>query len=50
MTTLAQADLPKDAGILKTALQHNNAHVGIYASVVQGGKIRRGDVVSLEEE
>jgi uncharacterized protein YcbX len=50
MTTLAQADLPKDAGILKTALQHNNAHVGIYASVIQGGKIRRGDVVSLEDE
>lgn len=50
MTTLAQADLPKDAGILKTALKHNNAHVGIYATVLQGGKIRRGDVVSLEDE
>ncbi len=50
MTTLAQADLPRDAGILKTALKHNNAHVGIYASVIQGGKIHRGDVVSLEDE
>jgi uncharacterized protein YcbX len=50
MTTLAQADLPKDVGILKTALKHNNAHVGIYATVLQGGKIRRGDVVSLEDE
>jgi uncharacterized protein YcbX len=50
MTTLAQADLPRDAGILKTALKHNDAHVGIYASVIQGGKIRRGDVVSLEDE
>jgi len=50
MTTLAQADLPRDAGILKTALKHNNAHVGIYATVIQGGRIRRGDVVSLEDE
>jgi len=50
MTTLAQADLPKDNGILRTAVQHNNAHVGIYASVIQGGKIRRGDTVRVEEE
>ena len=50
MTTLAQGDLPKDAGILKTALKYNQAHIGIYASVLQGGKIRRGDVACLEDE
>jgi hypothetical protein len=50
MTTLAQADLPKDSEILRTAVKHNNAQVGVYASVLQGGKIRRGDVISLEEE
>jgi uncharacterized protein YcbX len=50
MTTLAQGDLPKDAGILKTALKHNQAHVGIYASVLQGGKIRRGDMARIEDE
>jgi uncharacterized protein YcbX len=50
MTTLAQGDLPKDAGILKTALKHNQAHVGIYASVLQGGTIRRGDIACLEED
>jgi uncharacterized protein YcbX len=49
MTTLAQGDLPKDSGILRTAVKHNQAHVGIYASVVQGGKIRRGDVARVEE-
>jgi uncharacterized protein YcbX len=49
MTTLAQGDLPKDAGILKTALKHNQAHIGIYASVIQGGKIKRGDIARLEE-
>jgi uncharacterized protein YcbX len=49
MTTLAQGDLPRDSGILKTALKHNQAHVGIYASVLQGGKIRRGDLARLED-
>jgi len=37
MTTLPQADLPEDKGILRTALQNNNGHVGIYANVVQTG-------------
>jgi uncharacterized protein len=48
MTTLAQADLPKDNGILRTAARHNDARVGAYTSVVQGGTIRRGDTVVLE--
>ena len=47
MTTLPQADLPKDAGILRTAAQHNRANVGVYASVLQGGKVRRGDSIRL---
>jgi uncharacterized protein YcbX len=49
MTTLPQGNLPKDTGILKTAVQHNKAQVGAYAAVVQGGTVRRGDVVSLGE-
>ena len=49
MTTLPQADLPKDPGILRTAAQHNQVNVGVYASVVQGGMVRRGDVIRLEE-
>jgi uncharacterized protein YcbX len=48
MTTLAQGDLPKDPGILRTAAQHNQVNVGVYASVLQGGEIRRGDSVRLE--
>jgi uncharacterized protein len=47
MTTLPQGDLPRDAGILRTAAQHNNAHVGVYAEVVRGGSIRRGDAVAI---
>ena len=47
MTTLAQGDLPSDPGILRTAAQHNDVNVGIYAAVVQQGSIRRGDSVQL---
>ena len=45
MTTLAQGDLAKDPGILRAAVEHNHAHVGVYAAVVRGGTIRRGDAV-----
>jgi uncharacterized protein len=48
MTTLPQADLPPDPGILRTAAQHNQAHVGVYGAVLRGGTIRRGDRVRLE--
>ena len=43
MTTLAQGDLPKDNGILRTAVQHNEGNVGVYAKVIKGGTIKRGD-------
>ncbi|HUP32839.1 MAG TPA: MOSC N-terminal beta barrel domain-containing protein [Gaiellaceae bacterium] len=48
MTTLPQYDLPKDPGILRAAAKHNAANVGVYASVVHGGTLRRGDPVWLE--
>lgn len=48
MTTLAQGDLPQDPGILRAAAQHNSANVGVYAAVVRGGSIRRGDSVRVE--
>ncbi len=48
MTTWPQGDLPKDPGILRAAAQHNQANVGVYAAVVRGGTIRRGDAVRLE--
>jgi uncharacterized protein YcbX len=47
MITLPQGDLPKDSGILRTAAQHNDLNVGVYASVVNGGTVRRGDAVVL---
>jgi hypothetical protein len=47
MTTLAQADLPKDPGILKAVAQQNKGHVGAYATVVQTGTIRIGDTLTV---
>ncbi|MET8247806.1 MOSC domain-containing protein [Streptomyces sp. NPDC005202] len=47
MITLPQGDLPRDAGILRTAAQHNQVNVGVYADVIAGGTIRRGDPVTL---
>lgn len=57
MTTLAQGDLPRDAGILRTAAQHNRVDVGgqgkfpcvgVYAGVASGGVLRRGDPIRIE--
>jgi uncharacterized protein YcbX len=58
MTTLAQGDLPRDPGILRAAAQHNTVNipasgqampsVGVYATVLHGGAIRRGDPVTIE--
>jgi uncharacterized protein YcbX len=49
MTTLAQGDLPHDPGILRTAVKHNQGNVGVYAAVIQGGMLRCGDRVRLED-
>jgi uncharacterized protein YcbX len=54
MTTLSQGDLPRDPGILRAIAQHTprlsletygvfSANVGVYASVLRGGRIRHGD-------
>jgi len=47
MTTVSQGDLPKDTNILRTAAQHNGAHVGVYAEVLNAGKITCDDEVSI---
>ncbi|MEV6735895.1 MOSC domain-containing protein [Streptomyces sp. NPDC051104] len=47
MITLPQGDLPQDGGILRAAAQHNQVNVGVYAEVIAGGTIRRGDAVTL---
>jgi uncharacterized protein YcbX len=47
MTTLPQSDLPKDPRVLRTAVHENEGNVGVYATVVQGGRVRRGDAAEL---
>jgi uncharacterized protein YcbX len=58
MTTLPQADLPRDVSILRTAADHNKVPipafdhepmpgVGVYAAVERQGLIQRGDNVHL---
>jgi uncharacterized protein len=47
MTTLSQGSLPKDPGVLRTVVQKNDGNVGVYATVVRGGRVRRGDAVLL---
>jgi uncharacterized protein YcbX len=61
MATLAQEDLPADAAVLRTVARHNRvvggedrgadgvyeASVGVYARVVAGGVVRRGDPVRV---
>ena len=48
MTTLPQADLPHDVTILRTIAQHNEAHAGVYATMLRGGTIRCSDEVRIE--
>ncbi len=48
MTTLPQGELPKDPNVLRTAVRYNQGNVGVNASVVRGGRVRRGDAVAVE--
>jgi uncharacterized protein YcbX len=48
MTTLAQSELPRDPGVLRQIVEQNDGAVGVYASVLRGGRIRRGDTLVVE--
>ena len=48
MTTLAQSDLPRDPGVLRAAVERSGGNVGVYAAVVRGGRIQRGDELTVE--
>ena len=47
-TTPPQADLPRDPGILRAAVQQNGANVGVYADAAQGSTVRQGDTVRVQ--
>lgn len=58
MPTLAQGDLPYDPGIFKQGIMQNNVlvpfagkplpSIGVYAKVLAGGTVRRGDTIGIE--
>jgi uncharacterized protein YcbX len=61
VTTLPQADLPRDLGILKAVVAENRAPIpalgghelpslGVYVVVERGGTVRRGDPIRLAED
>ena len=47
MTTLPQAGLPRDPGIMGTTYRHNENNTGVYARVLRGGRVGCGDRVVL---
>jgi MOSC domain-containing protein YiiM len=47
MTGLTAGAHVIEARILRTAAQNNHANVGVYADVVKGGTVRRGDHVTV---
>ena len=48
MTTLPQPDLAHDPGVLRTIVRDSEQNVGVYASVVEPGRVAEGDAVVLE--
>ena len=48
MTTHPQNDIPRDPQILRTAAQHHQVNVGVFAAVAAPGLVRLGDPVYLE--
>ncbi len=47
MTTHRQGDLARDLRVLRTAAQHHQARVGVFASIGASGRVRVGDPVWL---
>jgi uncharacterized protein YcbX len=50
MTTHPQFELPRDIAVLRTAAQHHQAYVGVFASMAAPGTIHVGDLVWLLKE
>jgi uncharacterized protein YcbX len=47
MTTHAQHELPKDPSILRSIVKDADQNLGMYASVLRPGEVRKGDQVEL---
>lgn len=47
MTMLAQSDLPADPGVLRAIAQDADLQFGVYAEVLEPGRVRKGDAITL---
>jgi uncharacterized protein YcbX len=47
MTTQPQEDLPHDPTVLRTIVRQTGQNVGVYASVVEPGRVRVGDAIEI---
>ena len=47
MTTVSQADVPRDPRVLKTIVREHETHLGVFATVERAGIVRVGDAVRL---
>ncbi|MEQ8857142.1 MAG: MOSC domain-containing protein [Pseudomonadales bacterium] len=47
MTTHGFDDIPREPGVMRALVRHNDGNLGVYASVLEGGVIRAGDAVEV---
>ena len=47
MTTHGFDDLPRDTEVMRKLVNHSDGNLGVYASVMQAGKVSAGDSVSV---
>lgn len=47
MTTHGFDEVPREPKVMRALVRHNDGNLGVYASVIDGGRIRAGDAVEV---